>query len=182
MSPPTEDQIRSEFGAWLAEAWDPDIGLTDWRERLVASGWAVPSWSREWYGRGLPAWADTIVIEQLRAAGAVGAPLGAGMSLAAPTLATHASDELKRRVLRPTLTGELTWCQLFSEPSAGSDLAGMKAADQQPAEARAALPDRGLAGGQRLRDTRGRLLAVFEDGVQMNGSCLFASAYSSPPA
>ena len=49
------------------------------------------------------------------------------MSLAAPTLATHASDELKRRVLRPTLTGELTWCQLFSEPSAGSDLAGMKA-------------------------------------------------------
>ena len=127
MSAPTEDQIRSEFGAWLAEAWDPDIGLAAWRERLVASGWAVPSWSREWYGRGLPAWADTIVVEQLRAAGAVGVPLGAGMSLAAPTLATHASDELKRRVLRPTITGELTWCQLFSEPSAGSDLAGMKA-------------------------------------------------------
>jgi alkylation response protein AidB-like acyl-CoA dehydrogenase len=127
MSTPRPDQIRSEFDAWLAEAWDPDVGLAEWRERLVASGWAVPSWSSEWYGRGLPAWADTIVIEQLRAAGAVGAPLGAGMSLAAPTLATHASDELKRRVLRPTLTGELTWCQLFSEPSAGSDLAGMKA-------------------------------------------------------
>ena len=127
MNAPTPDRVRAEFNAWLAAAWDPDIGLADWRERLVESGWAVPSWSHEWYGRGLPAWADTIVVDELRAAGAVGAPLGAGMSLAAPTLATHASDELKRRVLRPTLTGELTWCQLFSEPSAGSDLAGMKA-------------------------------------------------------
>jgi alkylation response protein AidB-like acyl-CoA dehydrogenase len=123
----TADQVRSEVSAWLAEAWDPDIGLLDWRERLVASGWAVPSWSSEWYGRGLPAWADTVVANELRAAGAVGPPLGSGMNLAAPTLATHASDELKRRVLRPTLTGELTWCQLFSEPTAGSDLAGLKA-------------------------------------------------------
>lgn len=127
MSAPTPEQIRAEFTAWLAEAWEPDIGLAAWRERLVASGWAVPSWSTEWYGRGLPAWADTIVADELRAAGAVGTPLGGGMSLAAPTLAAHASDELKRRVLRPTLTGKLTWCQLFSEPSAGSDLAGMKA-------------------------------------------------------
>lgn len=127
MNAPTKDQIRREFDTWLAESWDYDIGLTEWRERLVASGWAVPSWSPEWYGRGLPAWADAIVIEQLRSAGAVGPPIGAGMSLAAPTLAIHGSDELKRRVLRRTLTGELTWCQLFSEPSAGSDLAGIKA-------------------------------------------------------
>jgi len=127
MSTPTREQVRAEIAEWLADAWDPDIGLAEWRERLVASGWAVPSWSREWYGRGLPAWADTIVSEQLRAVGAVGTPLGAGMSLAAPTLYTHASDELKHQFLRPTLTGELTWCQLFSEPSAGSDLAGMKA-------------------------------------------------------
>jgi alkylation response protein AidB-like acyl-CoA dehydrogenase len=127
MSTPTRAQVRIEFDRWLADAWDPDIGLTEWRERFVASGWAVPSWSREWFGHALPAWADTIVIEQLRAAGAVGTPLGAGMSLAAPTLYAHASDELRRRLLRETLTGELTWCQLFSEPNAGSDLAGMTA-------------------------------------------------------
>lgn len=61
MSTPTREQVRAEIAEWLADAWDPDIGLAEWRERLVASGWAVPSWSREWYGRGLPAWADTIV-------------------------------------------------------------------------------------------------------------------------
>ena len=49
------------------------------------------------------------------------------MGLAAPTIYDHASDELKRKYLRPTITGELTWCQLFSEPGAGSDLAGLRA-------------------------------------------------------
>jgi alkylation response protein AidB-like acyl-CoA dehydrogenase len=111
--------------AWIGDAWDPDLGLLAWRERLVASGWAVPTWSERWYGRGLPAWADQVVADELRSAGAVGPPIGAGMSLAAPTLLAHGSDELNERLLRPTLTGELTWCQLFSEPDAGSDLAGL---------------------------------------------------------
>jgi alkylation response protein AidB-like acyl-CoA dehydrogenase len=48
------------------------------------------------------------------------------MSLAAPTIYDHASDELKAKYLRQTITGELTWCQLFSEPGAGSDLAGLR--------------------------------------------------------
>ena len=47
------------------------------------------------------------------------------MSLAAPTILEHGGDELKQRLLRPTVTGEITWCQLFSEPGAGSDLAGL---------------------------------------------------------
>jgi alkylation response protein AidB-like acyl-CoA dehydrogenase len=49
------------------------------------------------------------------------------MGLAAPTMYDHASDDVKARYLRPTITGELTWCQLFSEPGAGSDLAGLRA-------------------------------------------------------
>jgi alkylation response protein AidB-like acyl-CoA dehydrogenase len=49
------------------------------------------------------------------------------MGLAAPTIYDHGSDELKAKYLRPTITGELTWCQLFSEPGAGSDLAGLRA-------------------------------------------------------
>ena len=60
-------------------------------------------------------------------AGAVGTRLGGGPSLAAPTIMAHGSDDLRRRLLRPTLTGEVTWCQLFSEPGAGSDLAGLQA-------------------------------------------------------
>jgi len=119
------DAIIQAVRSWLAENWDDELPLVTWRERLVASGWAVPSWPVEWFGRGLPAAADKLVADEIRAAGAVGAPLGAGMSLAAPTIMTHGSDDLRHRVLRPTLTGAVTWTQLFSEPGAGSDLAGL---------------------------------------------------------
>ena len=118
-------KISTEIRTWLAEQLDPDLSLVEWRERLVASGWAVPSWPIDWFGRGLPAAADKLVADEIRSAGAVGTPLGAGMSLAAPTIMTHGSDDLRDRVLRPTLTGEATWTQLFSEPGAGSDLAGL---------------------------------------------------------
>jgi alkylation response protein AidB-like acyl-CoA dehydrogenase len=110
---------------WLAEHWDPSLGLVEWRTQLVDSGWACPSWPAEWYGRGLPAADDQVVAEEIQRAGAVGPPLGSGMGLAAPTILAHGSDDLKRRILRRTITGEDTWCQLFSEPSNGSDLAGL---------------------------------------------------------
>lgn len=126
MSPSVEPaEISAEVRSWLAEHWDAELSLVEWREHLVASGWAVPSWPAQWYGRGLPAVADKLVADEIRSAGAVGTPLGAGMSLAAPTIMTHGSDDLRRRVLRPTLTGEVTWTQLFSEPGAGSDLAAL---------------------------------------------------------
>ena len=88
-------------------------------------GWARPSWPQEWFGLGLPAWAEQVVADELVAEGAVGTPLGSGLLLTAPTILAHGSDELKGRLLHPILTGEHTWCQLFSEPGAGSDLAGL---------------------------------------------------------
>ncbi|MFW2332931.1 acyl-CoA dehydrogenase family protein [Ilumatobacter sp.] len=123
--PVTDASVADAARAWFDDAWDPDISLLEWRERLVQSGWAVPSWSTDWFGLGLPAWADRVAHRAIREAGGVTTPLGVGASLAAPTLYDHGSDELRRRLLRPTLTGELTWCQLFSEPGAGSDLAGL---------------------------------------------------------
>ena len=119
------DQIRAELGDWVAGHWDPTMALRDWRELLLDSGWAVPSWPRRWHGRGLPAWADELVGGELLRLGAVGIPVGSGTWLAAPTILAHGSDELRDRLLRPILTGEQTWCQLFSEPGAGSDLAGL---------------------------------------------------------
>jgi len=122
----TEEQVADEVRQWFHQTWDPNLSLLAWRELLVDSGWAVPSWSSKWFGRDLPAWADRVAHETIRAEGGVAVPLGGGMGLAAPTMYDHASDDLKAKYLRRTLTGELAWCQLFSEPSAGSDLAGLK--------------------------------------------------------
>lgn len=123
----SRESVAEDVRRWLSENWDPRLSLLRWRERLVDSGWAVPSWPTAWFGRGLPAWADTIVAEEIKRIGAVGMPIGSGMSLAAPTLIEHASEQLKDELLRVTLTGARTWCQLFSEPGAGSDLAGLAA-------------------------------------------------------
>jgi alkylation response protein AidB-like acyl-CoA dehydrogenase len=119
------DALRAEVRTWVEANWDPDLPLVEWRRRLVDAGLAAPSWPQEWYGRGLPSWADEMAGAELIAAGAVGAPVGSGMSLAAPTILAHGPDAVRQRFLLPTLTGEVTWCQLFSEPGAGSDLAGL---------------------------------------------------------
>lgn len=119
------DQVRAELAGWVEQHWDPEMALRDWRELLLESGWAVPSWPQRWHGRGLPAWSDELVATELVRLGAVGIPVGSGTWLAAPTILAHGSDELRDRLLRPILTGEQTWCQLFSEPGAGSDLAGL---------------------------------------------------------
>ena len=124
-APADPDQIRAELTEWVQQHWSPDIALRDWREQLLRAGWAVPSWPRQWHGRGLPAWADELVASELIRLGAVGVPVGSGTWLAAPTIFAHGSDELRHRLLAPILTGEQTWCQLFSEPGAGSDLAGL---------------------------------------------------------
>jgi alkylation response protein AidB-like acyl-CoA dehydrogenase len=117
--------LRGELAAWLASNWDPDGTLVGWRERLADAGWARPSWPSAWGGRDLPAAASDVVEAELAAHGIVGVPEGVGMLLCAPTVLEHGDDAARRRFLRPTLTGALTWCQLFSEPGAGSDLAGL---------------------------------------------------------
>jgi alkylation response protein AidB-like acyl-CoA dehydrogenase len=121
----TPDVLRAELVGWVGEHWDPDRPLRDWRELLLQAGWAVPSWPRRWHGRGLPGWADELVAAELVRLGAVGTPVGSGTWLAAPTILAHGPDELRERLLPPILTGAQTWCQLFSEPGAGSDLAGL---------------------------------------------------------
>ncbi len=119
------DGIRREVTAWLASNWDPELSLVEWRGRLVDSGWGCPSWPSEWFGRGLPTAADAAVAHEITAFGAVGRPVGAAMTLVAPTLLEHGSVDVKSRLLRPLLTGEHSWCQLFSEPGSGSDLASL---------------------------------------------------------
>jgi alkylation response protein AidB-like acyl-CoA dehydrogenase len=124
-SNPNPDSVQRDFALWLSAHWNNSLSLHEWRESLVDSGWAVPHWPSAWLGKGLPVWSEKIIANELTRVGAPGLPTGVGMSLAAPTILEHGSDVLKARFLRSTLTGEFSWCQLFSEPGAGSDLAGV---------------------------------------------------------
>ncbi|MCU1397119.1 MAG: putative acyl-CoA dehydrogenase [Acidimicrobiales bacterium] len=121
----TRDGVLAEFRQFLAHSFEPDLSLSEWRGRLVRSGWAAPSWPTRWHGRGLPAWADDVVFDEINSRGLVGPPLGIGTALAGPTILEHGPDSNRERFLYPILTGEAIWCQLFSEPGAGSDLAAV---------------------------------------------------------
>ena len=124
MSEPSEESVRSDVRAWLEANWNPDYGLVEWRNKLVDSGWGAPHWPRQWHGRDLPVKFGTIVDEELARIGAVGVAKAGIRTLAAATILAHGTDLHKEKFLRRILTGEDTWCQLFSEPGSGSDMAG----------------------------------------------------------
>jgi alkylation response protein AidB-like acyl-CoA dehydrogenase len=126
MATTTDTSVRDELRSWLADAWDPGLTVGEWWERLADSGWAVPTWPAAWLGRDLPRELAPLVAAELRNAGAIGPPAGLGMLLAGPTILVHGTDDQKRRYLRPIVTGQEGWCQLFSEPGAGSDLASLQ--------------------------------------------------------
>ena len=86
----------------------------------------MPSWPTAWFGRELPMALEMVVEEEMQRIGAVGVAKTGIRRLAAATLLAHGSDDQKRRFLRRSLTGEITWCQLFSEPAGGSDLAALR--------------------------------------------------------
>lgn len=117
--------IVAEVHAWLETAWDPDLTVAEWWERLGLAGWAAPSLPTNAYGHGLSRSEAVTVAQEIASFGAVGAPAGLGLLLAAPTIATHGTQEQIDTYVRDIVTGQQAWCQLFSEPGAGSDLAGL---------------------------------------------------------
>jgi alkylation response protein AidB-like acyl-CoA dehydrogenase len=131
-----EIAFRDELRAWFAEnhpGAEPDgdedrryAWRRDFQRRLADGGWAAVHWPREYGGRGATLTQSAIFFEEL---GRCGAPLPAnvlGLLLAGPTIMTWGTDEQKDRYLTPILTAEEIWCQGFSEPDAGSDLASLK--------------------------------------------------------
>ena len=124
MSKISEADVRAEVRTWLAANWDAEMSLVAWRNKLVDSGWGMPQWPEAWYGRGLPLGLVRAVEEEFASIGAVGVAKSGVRLLAAATLLEHGTDRQKEKFLRRILTGEDTWCQLFSEPGSGSDLAG----------------------------------------------------------
>lgn len=118
------EEIRREVAAWLEAHWSPDRSLREWRDLLIDGGWAAPHWPEASFGRGFTLEQAEIVSEVFDEMGAVGAAQVGPRRLAAETILAHGSDDQKERFLRPILSGEHSWCQLFSEPGSGSDLAG----------------------------------------------------------
>jgi alkylation response protein AidB-like acyl-CoA dehydrogenase len=131
-----ETAFRDELRAWFA-ANDPGAEPVssetehyawrrDFQRRLYEDGWAAVHWPREYGGRGASLTESAIFFEEL---GRARAPLPAnvlGLLLGGPTLMVWGTDEQKERFLGPILSGEEIWCQGFSEPEAGSDLAALK--------------------------------------------------------
>ena len=118
-------EVEAEAREWFEENWDPDLEIAEWWKLLAASGWGFPTWPTDRFGRGIDGNLVTAVLSARRAAGAVGPPAGIGPGLAGPTLLSHGTEEQLDRFLPGIVTGEM-WCQLFSEPGAGSDLTSVQ--------------------------------------------------------
>ncbi|WP_329252198.1 acyl-CoA dehydrogenase [Actinoallomurus sp. NBC_01490] len=115
---PLRREIRTEVAALAA------LGEAERVEALAAGGWVQPHLSRPW-GRAASPLEQVVIHQELRAAGVQPPALLIG-AWVVPSLVAHGTPEQQERFLPPTLRGQIIWCQLFSEPGAGSDLAGLR--------------------------------------------------------
>ncbi|WP_336052584.1 acyl-CoA dehydrogenase family protein [Streptomyces sp. CA2R101] len=132
-----DEAFRAEARAWLT-AQVPAVPLPsletaegfaahrEWEHRLAADRWSVVSWPEEYGGRGASLLQWLLFEEEYYAAGAPGRVGQNGISLLAPTLFEHGTDEQRARLLRPMARGEVIWAQAWSEPESGSDLASLR--------------------------------------------------------
>lgn len=140
------EQFREETRAWLAENCppgargpgqipngstkikivDPDVQL--WLDRMIEKGWTVPNWPKEYGGGGLDTAGYLVLLEEMRAINARPAMSGFGTSMIGPTLLEMGTEDQKQRHLPRIARAEVEWCQGYSEPGAGSDLASLRTA------------------------------------------------------
>lgn len=132
---PDEAVFRAELRAWLAEHWvdqPPAAGRPEvdahraWSVALHDAGYVGLTWPVEYGGRGLSPTYQAIYYEETARAGAPGHLGVIGLNMAGPTIISWGTDQQKARFLPPLLAGEEVWCQGFSEPGSGSDLAGAR--------------------------------------------------------
>ncbi|WCO66102.1 acyl-CoA dehydrogenase family protein [Iamia majanohamensis] len=144
---PEEASFRAEARAWLdahapakgspedfsqgylegtADVADHVARAKAWQRTLFDHGWAGITWPREYGGRGAGAVESMIWGAEMARYGVNVGPFAVGIGMAGPTILRHGTDAQKERFLVPMLKGEEMWCQLFSEPEAGSDLASLR--------------------------------------------------------
>lgn len=119
--PPEAETFRKDIRPLVEKA--REMTGEDQRSYLVDTGLAMPHWPRPW-GRSAGPLEQLVIDEELSSAGIVRAHLGVG-AWALPTIISHGTQDQQERWVRPSLLGKIAWCQLFSEPGAGSDLASL---------------------------------------------------------
>ena len=134
---PEDAAFRQELISWLEEVV-PTLGPVPekleekvawwrlWQKMLYDNNYAGMSWPIEYGGQGADVLQQAIYVEECDRAGAPERLDAIGGGFAGPTIIEHGTDEQKKRFIEPILKGKELWCQLFSEPGAGSDLASLK--------------------------------------------------------
>ena len=138
-----EETFREETRSWLEdncpasmrnrtvhfedviEVYDTDDARL-WLQRMAERGWTAPGWPKEYGGGGLSRAAQKVLAQEMAAIRALPPSTGMGLTMIGPTLLEFGSEDQKRRHLPKIVSGEVRWCQGYSEPGAGSDLAGLQ--------------------------------------------------------
>ena len=138
--------FRAETRAWLEQNCPPSMrtGQPDdeaitggtrekyknpeskiWLDRMAAKGWTAPTWPKQYGGAGLSEAEARVLAEEMQALNSRPPIRGMGFSMLGPTLLEYGTEEQKRQHLPKIVTGEIRWCQGYSEPGSGSDLASL---------------------------------------------------------
>ena len=137
---PADEDFRRECAAWLQPRMNgpfadirgiPNLNekierRKEWEQELAAGGWSCVGWPEQWGGRGASLAQQVIFAEEYARAGAPGRINHIGVELAGPTILAFGTDEQKARFLPGIAAGTSIWCQGYSEPNAGSDLANVR--------------------------------------------------------
>ncbi len=133
---PSEEEFRDEVRAWLEDNHpgpEPEGDLDaviafrrEWQHMLHAGGWAGISWPKEYGGRGATMIEQAIFVGEAARMETPSPANVLGLAMGGPVVIAHGTEEQKKRYLEPILTAEEIWCQGFSEPESGSDLASLK--------------------------------------------------------
>jgi alkylation response protein AidB-like acyl-CoA dehydrogenase len=138
------EAFRAEARAWLDasfpkslkndETWLQDFMVGKpmtgeagkWRDAMAAKGWGAPTWPKAYGGGGLTPAEARVLMQEMARAGARNPIIGMGTSMFGPTLLEYGTEAQKQRHIPPIVRGETRWCQGYSEPGAGSDLASLQ--------------------------------------------------------
>jgi len=136
---PEETKFRDELRSWLEANVPKDWGewrekpleesfpyLRAWQRKLYEGGWAAVSWPKEYGGRGATLMEQSLFWEEMARVEAPPMANSLGLGLIGPTIIAYGTDEQKKRFIPKILSAEEIWCQGFSEPNAGSDLAALQ--------------------------------------------------------